>query len=99
MHRKLDDGSANPNWQRFTPCEPIADIVRKYYHMYINHGFNFKKTCETIEQQKHFIPENLDEFASDDFKIASTICNLSRITINALQYVIISQLVYFLKLI
>ena len=42
MRRKLDDGSPNPNWRRFTPCEPIADIVRKYYQMYIEHGFNFQ---------------------------------------------------------
>lgn len=80
MRRKLDDGSANPNWRRFTPCEPIADIVRKYYQMYIEHGFNFKQTYEAIEQQGPFVPENLEEFAPDGFRIASTICNRSRIT-------------------
>jgi hypothetical protein len=80
MRRKLEDGLANPNWRHFTACEPIADIVRKYYQMYIEHGFNFKQTWETIEVHGPFIPENLEEFVPDGFRIGSTIRNRSRIT-------------------
>ena len=40
----------------------------------------FKQTWEAIEQQGPFIPEKLDEFVPDGFRIMNTIRNRSRIT-------------------
>ncbi len=80
MRRTLADGSPNPDWRCYQPYEPIADIVRKYFQMYIDHGFNFKQTWETIERQGPFILEDIQKLAPDGFRMNTSMRNRSRVT-------------------
>lgn len=57
MREVLADGSQNPNWRRYVPFEPYAEVVRAQFRMFIENGGNLRGTMRQIRAQGLSFPE------------------------------------------
>jgi len=47
----LPDGTENPNWRRFVPFEPYAEVVRQYFRVFLECGGAIRETVRQIPAQ------------------------------------------------
>src|SRR5258708_24352943 len=55
--KKLPDDRFNPDYRRFFVFEPIAEVVREYYDLFINMGGCLHRTMRVIENQGPYYPD------------------------------------------
>jgi hypothetical protein len=51
MRKRLPDGSENPQWRKFVPFEPYAQVVREYFRLFIENGGAIRKTMIQIRER------------------------------------------------
>lgn len=59
MHEYTTNGDENPNWRKFVPFEPFAEIVREHFRLFIENGGNVRKTMRLIRQKRLSFPNTL----------------------------------------
>ena len=69
LRKKLPDGSRNPQYKKYVPFRPCADVVVAYFELFKQHNFNLRQTWLYIEQYGPFAPDNVLELVPDGFKI------------------------------
>lgn len=57
MRKKLPDGEKNPNWRRFVPFEPYAEIVREYFNIFIKHNGCLNSSVRQIYYHGPYYPD------------------------------------------
>jgi len=77
---ELSDGTANPDYHRYTPYEPHARVVLAWFELFKQHQGNLKRTWEHIEKHGPFIPELGKGALPAGFAIHTTIRTRSRFT-------------------
>lgn len=76
----LPNGERNPHHNRYVRCEPLADVVVKWFDLFKQHQGNLKRTWEYIEQHGPFIPEFNQISLPDGFGLYTNIRTRSRFT-------------------
>jgi DNA invertase Pin-like site-specific DNA recombinase len=56
MRKTLPDGSSNPNWYKYMPFEPFAEVVCAYYRNFLEVGGNIAATLRRIRQARLSFP-------------------------------------------
>lgn len=54
--RKLSDGSPNPNWHRFVPFEPYAEVIREYFQIAIKYKGGVSQALAFITENGPYYP-------------------------------------------
>ncbi len=44
----LPDGTENPNWRKFVPFEPYAEVVRQYFRVFLECGGAIRESCASF---------------------------------------------------
>jgi hypothetical protein len=57
MRKHLPDGTENPNWRKFIPFEPYAEIVREYFRVFLECGGAIRKAMRQIRDQHIGFPD------------------------------------------
>lgn len=55
--KTLPDGSSNPNWRRYVPYEPHAEIVREYFRLFLEFAGNSHRTALHILENGPYYPD------------------------------------------
>src|SRR5258708_30551449 len=55
--KTLPDGSFNPNWRRFSIFEPLAEVIRAYFELFIKCAGCVNKTMKLIEKSGPYYPD------------------------------------------
>ncbi len=66
----LSDGRANPNWRRYTPYEPHAEIVREYFRLFVSFSGNLRATARHIAHNGPFFAAPKTWVAPDGFRFS-----------------------------
>jgi hypothetical protein len=80
MRRTLSNGERNPDWRKYQPFAPSADLVLAYFELFREKGPNFQATWEHIEQHGPFIPDDIEKQVPDGFRIENRYRYRSAIT-------------------
>ncbi|MCA0453892.1 MAG: recombinase family protein [Chloroflexi bacterium] len=80
MRRTLPNGERNPDWRKYIPFAPGADLVLAYFELFREKGRNFQATWEHIEQHGPFIPDDLAQQVPEGFRIENWFRYRSNIT-------------------
>lgn len=80
MRRSLSNGERNPDWRKYQPFAPSADLVLAYFELFREKGRNFQATWEHIEQHGPFIPDDLESQVPEGFRIQNWFRYRSAIT-------------------
>jgi hypothetical protein len=80
MRRTLPNGERNPDWRKYIPFAPGADLVLAYFELFREKGRNFQATWEHIEQYGPFIPDDLAKQVPEGFRIENWFRYRSNIT-------------------
>lgn len=80
MRRTLLNGERNPDWRKYVPFAPGADLVLAYFELFREKGRNFQATWEHIEQHGPFIPDDLAKQVPEGFRIENWFRYRSNIT-------------------
>jgi DNA invertase Pin-like site-specific DNA recombinase len=80
MRLKLPDGTKNPDYRRYVPFEPCADVVRAYFALFKRFNRNLQKTYDHIEQYGPFFPDDVEAQTPDGFRTTMVIKNRSKHT-------------------
>jgi DNA invertase Pin-like site-specific DNA recombinase len=48
--KKLDDGSLNPDYHKYVVYEPVAEVVREYFRLFLRYGGNVRQTERHIRK-------------------------------------------------
>ncbi len=67
MRKRLPSGEENPNWRKFVPFEPYAQVVREYFRVFLENGGAIRKSIRQIKEERISFPENCTP--PDGFKI------------------------------
>ncbi len=51
MRKQLANGAENPQWRRFIPFEPYAEIVRAYFQTFLECNGAIRKTMRSIQEK------------------------------------------------
>lgn len=57
IRKKLPNGSDNPNWRKFVPFEPYAEVVRAYFDIFLETGGNLRRTLRLVRERKITFPD------------------------------------------
>jgi DNA invertase Pin-like site-specific DNA recombinase len=66
--KKLPDGSENPDWKRYVPYEPFAQIINEYFKLFLERNGNVKGTVRHIIEHGPFFPDVAHTPAPDGFR-------------------------------
>jgi len=80
MREKLPDGTHNPNFRKFVPFEPWADIVRAYFELFRAKDGNLSGTLREIEAHGPAFPEVTPEMIPPGFHWTHSSQHQSQIT-------------------
>jgi hypothetical protein len=57
MRKTLPNGTDNPNWRKFVPFEPYAQVVCEYYRLFLECGGAIRKTMRLIREKGLSFPD------------------------------------------
>jgi DNA invertase Pin-like site-specific DNA recombinase len=57
LRKVLPDGSKNPDWRRYVPFEPYAEVVQEYFRLFLAHAGNVRATVKEIQEKGPFYPD------------------------------------------
>jgi hypothetical protein len=66
----LPDGSRNPDWRRFVPYEPHAEIVREYFRLFVSFSGNLRQTAKHLAQNGPFHPSPKTWVAPEGYRFS-----------------------------
>jgi DNA invertase Pin-like site-specific DNA recombinase len=55
--KHLPDGTPNPNWRKYVPFEPYADVVNEYFRLFLSYAGNLNATERHIQQRGPYYPD------------------------------------------
>lgn len=67
--KTLADGSKNPDWRRFKPFEPYAEVVREYFKMFLAQAGNVRATFLKIQAEGPYYPDPKSTLPPEGYKI------------------------------
>jgi len=69
MRRNLPDGTPNPDWRRYVPFEPYAEVVRAYFEMFLKNAGYINATVREIQEHGPYYPDPRTCPAPPGFKV------------------------------
>lgn len=51
MRKTLPDGTENPNWRKYVPFEPYAEVAREYFRIFLECGGAIRKAIREIRDR------------------------------------------------
>jgi len=58
LRKTLPNGERNPDWRKFVPYQPHADVIVAYYKLFLQHGCNVRRTIQEITKHGPWFPES-----------------------------------------
>jgi hypothetical protein len=71
LRKTLPDGTPNPHWRRYVAYEPIAEIIREYFRLFLIFAGNLRKTIMHIHTHGPFFPPLTPSDVPDGFCFVS----------------------------
>lgn len=65
--RILPDRTQNPNWRKYVPFPPYAEVVLEYFRLFLSYNGNLQKTARHIHKRGPFYPDPLSTSPPDGF--------------------------------
>lgn len=75
MRRTLSDGSKNPDWRRYVPFEPYAEVVREYFRLFLANNGQLRATVRHINEHGPYYPDPEKCRPPEGFKVLYRIHN------------------------
>ncbi len=67
--KTLPDGTKNPNWRKYAPFPPYAEVVLEYFRLFLSHNGNLQKTARYIHQHGPYYPDPTNTPPPDGFYV------------------------------
>ena len=55
--KTLPDGNLNPQWRKYVPFEPYAEVVNEYFRLFLSHAGNLHATVRQIHLHGPYYPD------------------------------------------
>ncbi len=65
--KTLPDGTSNPNWHKYIPFQPYAEVVREYFRLFVSFNGNLRRTGRHIHQHGPYYPDPATTPPPEDF--------------------------------
>jgi DNA invertase Pin-like site-specific DNA recombinase len=56
VRKTLPNGERNPDWRKFVPYQPHADVIVAYYKLFLQNGCNLRRTIQEITKHGPWFP-------------------------------------------
>jgi len=76
----LPNGERNPNYRKYTPFDPYAEVIRGYFRLFQHYNGCVDHTWAHIQEQGPFFPEFSEDMVPEGFKYKPSFKYRSKIT-------------------
>lgn len=80
MREHLPDGTRNPDYRKYVPLEPYADVIPVYFELFKKYKRNLNATWKHIDEHGPFFPDDVEEHIPEGFRWRKSIRRRSAIT-------------------